>query len=210
MKTDDLIAALAADATPRPGPGTRLNQCLSLSLLVSLVALIALWHLRPDLADALASPVVLKTLLPAVLAVAALWLARGLSRPDAQARAQLALIAVLIGGVVIAFTVNLVNAGFDGLIAALDNQYLLVCFVSVPALAAVPLAASMWAMKSGAPANARLAGGAAGLLSGAVGAAVFSLHCPVDSLLFLLPAYGAAILVVVGFGAFLGPRVLRW
>jgi hypothetical protein len=28
--------------------------------------------------------------------------------------------------------------------------------------------------------------------------------------LFVVPAYGAAMLLVVGAGALLGPRVLRW
>ncbi|MCB1395692.1 MAG: RNA polymerase subunit sigma-70, partial [Rhodobacteraceae bacterium] len=76
MKTEDLIAAMAADTTPAQGPGTRLVRALPPALALSLAALVLLWHLRPDLLAVLSSAAALKTLTPVALALAALWLAR--------------------------------------------------------------------------------------------------------------------------------------
>ncbi|MCB1405678.1 MAG: DUF1109 domain-containing protein [Rhodobacteraceae bacterium] len=210
MKTDDLIAALAADNTPRPTPGARMAQALPVALLLSLVALVLLWRVRPDLAAALGSAAAVKTIVPVLLTLVALWLARGMTRPEARARAQWALVAVMVLAGGLALAQGIATQGFAGLIGALDTPNLITCLVSIPVLSALPLAASFWAMKSGAPANPRLAGVAAGLLAGAGGTAIYSLHCPEDSLLFCLPAYGGTMLIVVAAGALLGPRLLRW
>lgn len=210
MKTEDLIAALAADTTPEASTGTRLLRVFPVAVLLSLLALLTLWHARADLATALTSMAVIKTALPIVLAVAALWLARGLSRPEARVRAQWSVIGVLVAGCALALAQGVVQSGATGMIEALSTPNLITCFVSIPILSALPLAAVIWAMKSGAPTNPRLAGAAAGLLAGAAGTAVYSLHCPEDSLLFFLPAYGSNMLIMVAAGMALGPRWLRW
>lgn len=210
MKTEDLIAALVADTTPQKSTGTRLFQALPLAVLVSLLALIALWSVRPDLSAAIASPALIKTVLPAGLALIALWLAHGLSHPEARARAQWATVGVVAIGFAVALAQGLLSGGWSGLKSALQTPNLITCFVSIPLLSSLPLAAVIWAMKSGAPANLRQAGAAAGLLAGAAGTAVYSLHCPEDSLLFFGPAYGLNILIMVAIGAVFGPRWLRW
>jgi hypothetical protein len=51
---------------------------------------------------------------------------------------------------------------------------------------------------------------AAGLLAGGMGAALYAMHCPDDSPLFVATWYGLAIAVVATLGAVLGSRVLRW
>ena len=61
----------------------------------------------------------------------------------------------------------------------------------------------------GAPV-ASFSGAAAGLLSGAAGAAVYALHCPEMSAPFLFVWNGLGMLGMAGLGAWLGPRVLRW
>lgn len=210
MKTDDLIAALAADNTPRPTPGARLAQALPVALLLSLVALVTLWRVRPDLAAALGSVAAVKTVVPIGLGLVALWLARGMARPESRAGAQWAVVVAMVLAGALALAQGILAAGFAGLVAALDTPNLITCFVSIPVLSALPMAAAFWAMKSGAPANPRLAGVAAGLLAGAGGTAIYSLHCPEDSLLFFLPAYGGSMLIVAAAGALLGPRLLRW
>jgi len=210
MKTDDLIAALSADVTPPPGIGARLARALPAASLVSLVALLGFWHMRPDLVQALASPALLKTVMPLILAGIALWLAQGIARPEARNRARWAVTLVVIGGALAMLVQGLMVGGFGGLLMALDTPNLITCFVSIPILSSLPLAATFWALKAGAPANPRLAGMAAGLLAGGIGAAVYSLHCPEDSVLFFLPAYGMNILIMVALGAALGPRQLRW
>ena len=210
MKTEDLIAAMSADATPQPAVTMRLWRMFPVAVLASLVALLTVWHVRPDLAVALASPAVIKTLIPAALAGAAFWLAQGLTRPEAKARAQWAVVGVLVLGCVALVGRGMIAGGPSGLGAALNSPNLITCFLSIPVLSALPLGAVFWAMRTGATSNVWLAGAAAGLLAGAAGAAIYSLHCPEDSILFFLPAYGTNVLIMVGIGTALGPRLLRW
>jgi hypothetical protein len=75
----------------------------------------------------------------------------------------------------------------------------------VPAFVAV-----LWAMKGLAPTRLRLAGAGAGLLAGALGALVYTLHCPELAAPFLGVWYVLGILIPAAFGAVVGPRVLRW
>ncbi len=82
---------------------------------------------------------------------------------------------------------------------------LLVAMLSAPVFAAV-----LWALKGLAPTRLRLAGAAAGLLSGAVGALVYCLHCPESGAPFIGFWYVLGMLVPTAAGALLGPRLLRW
>jgi hypothetical protein len=66
------------------------------------------------------------------------------------------------------------------------------------------------AVRQSAPLRPALAGGAAGLLAGAVGAFAYGLHCTDDSPMFLALWYLAGISLVALAGAGLGRRVLRW
>ena len=81
----------------------------------------------------------------------------------------------------------------------------LVALLSAPVFAAV-----VWAMKGLAPTRLRLAGAAAGLLAGAVGALVYSLHCPELGAPFIGVWYLLGMLIPTATGALLGPRLLRW
>ena len=77
--------------------------------------------------------------------------------------------------------------------------------LSVPVFVAV-----VWAMQGLAPTRLRLAGAAAGLVSGSLGALVYALHCPELAAPFLGPWYLLGVLIPAGVGALLGPRLLRW
>jgi hypothetical protein len=65
-------------------------------------------------------------------------------------------------------------------------------------------------MKGLAPTRLALAGAAAGLLSGSIGAAVYALHCPEMAPPFLGIWYLAGMLIPAAAGMVAGPRVLRW
>jgi hypothetical protein len=82
---------------------------------------------------------------------------------------------------------------------------LLVALLSAPVFAAV-----LWAIRGLAPTRLRLAGAATGLLSGAVGALVYSLHCPELAAPFLGFWYLIGMLIPTAAGALLAPRLLRW
>jgi len=81
----------------------------------------------------------------------------------------------------------------------------LITMLSVPAFVA-----AMWAMKGLAPTRLRLAGAAAGLLAGALGALVYCLHCPEMGAPFIAFWYLLGMLIPAAAGALLGPRLLRW
>lgn len=210
MKTEDLIATLSADTLPRPGVGGRLARGLAPAVAVSAIALVTLWSVRADLAGALASHAVVKTLAPAGLALMALWLARGLAQPVPGGRAPLLLVLAAGVAALAAVLWGVLTGGMGALTMHAEKPTLMTCIVSIPLLSALPLAATLWALRQGAPANPLAAGAAGGLVAGGFGAMVYSLHCPEDAILFFIPAYGTMILTMTAAGALLGGRLLRW
>ena len=210
MDTRDLIAALAADTHPAPRPGARLSLALAGGLGASALAFALFWGPREGLGAVLASSLVAKTLVPAALAALALALAWALIRPAAPRALRALALGAALAGVAALFVRAIAQGGAAGLAMALDKPDLWTCLISVPILALAPLAGLLWALSAGAPTRPALAGGAAGLAAGGLAAAIYSFFCSVDMALFVIPAYGTAVLVVAAAGAALGARVLRW
>lgn len=211
MKTDDLIAALAADTVRDPGPPRLLWPLMLPALALSGAALFATSGFRPGLLAALADPMVAaKVLLPLALGLLAAAVALRLARPAAGAgRLAPALLAVpAIAAVLVTVTLGLNPPAAWGML--LTGKTMVWCLTLIPAMAVLPLAGALWAIRQGAPTDAGRAGAAAGLASGALSAAVYALHCPEDSPLFFTAWYGTAILMVAAAGALVGARVLRW
>jgi len=85
------------------------------------------------------------------------------------------------------------------------------CLINITILSAPAFIALMWALKDhAAPTKPALAGAAAGLLSGALAAAVYALHCPEIAAPFIGVWYVLGMLIPAALGAMMGPRVLRW
>jgi len=84
------------------------------------------------------------------------------------------------------------------------------CAYNIAVLSIPIFAAIVWAMRGLAPTRLRLAGAAAGFAAGAIGALVYTLHCPELDAPFLAIWYVSGILVPTVFGACVGPRLLRW
>lgn len=210
MKTDDLVAALAADNRP-------LGRPLSLSLLIvtlagsvfSLIGFATVLGTRPDLAEALATwRFDLKLTVVALAATLATVECIRLTRPTARPSALPAVIA----GVVIAAAaaLELAVSPSDTWAPKMAGQYALVCLMAIPLLALAPLAALLYAMRFGAPVSPVGAGAMAGLSSAAIAATLYATHCTDDSPLFVGTWYTIAALLVVGLGALCGRRILRW
>jgi len=85
-----------------------------------------------------------------------------------------------------------------------------VCLYCIPLFAVPPFALLVWALRNAAPTNLPATGAIAGLVAGAIGAAVYALHCADDSLPFVALWYGLSIALCALVGAGLGPRLLRW
>jgi len=74
-----------------------------------------------------------------------------------------------------------------------------------------PLAPGWWRVwRALAPTRLRLAGFAAGLLAGAIGAAGYALSCTEESTAFIAVWYSAGIVLTGLLGGALGGRLLRW
>ena len=210
MNTDDLIAALAADARPVQTVAQRMARLLPFAFAISVGAFLVFWGLRPDLVGALTSAPVIKTALPLMLAVLAYALALGQSYPDLRPTGRLAALwafgLLLLAGL----GASLFGSGISGLVAALSTSSLVVCLLSIPTLALPLLAAILLALSNGASLHPSRTGAVAGLAAGGGAAALYSLFCDQDAALYYLPAYTAAILLVSLAGAIIGTRLLRW
>ena len=84
------------------------------------------------------------------------------------------------------------------------------CMTLIPLLSLAPLAAVLYALRQGAPANPALAGAIGGLMSAGIGATLYASHCVDDSPLFVSIWYPIGVAVVVLAGALIGARALKW
>ncbi|HZN46121.1 MAG TPA: DUF1109 domain-containing protein [Ramlibacter sp.] len=213
MRTDELVAALAADAAPVDNARAerRFRDRLLWGPAVAIVLMLLLLGPRPDLAEAMRLPLFwLKAGLPAVVAAAS-WLALyrlghpglRLGRSPAAALAPMALVS-LAGALV------LWNAAPAERPLLLFGQTWRDCLVNVSVLALPALALALWALRGMAPTRLVLAGAAAGLFAGAAGAFAYAFHCPELELPFLGAWYVAGMLIPTALGALVGRRLLRW
>jgi hypothetical protein len=77
--------------------------------------------------------------------------------------------------------------------------------LSLPALALI-----LGVLRTGAPTRPSVTGTAAGVMSGALGAAAYAVACKNDGGLFVAIWYSTAIVIVGALGAVIGRRVLSW
>jgi hypothetical protein len=214
MRTEDLIAALAADtaqpATAERPAGLRRRLLWSAALGFAVIAPLAAggFGVRADLLASLAAPgVALKFALAATLALAGGWLAVRAAEPGRPLRplAAAAPLAALALGCA-AFWPDRSAAVWT---PTMDGSSL-TCLVAVAALAMAPLALFLSALVRGAPTRPALAGAAAGLMAGGLGAAAYAIHCPIDTPGYVATWYPAGALVAAAIGAVAGRRALVW
>jgi hypothetical protein len=173
--------------------------------------MLGLLNIRADLATAALLPAFwLKVGFVASLAAAALFAVLRLSRPGASLEHVAGLLAapVVVMWGLAAFILfdsdpQQRPALFWG--ATWKSCPLLIAMLSVPLFAGV-----MWAMRGLAPTHTRLAGFAAGLLSGTTAALVYCLHCPEMAVPFIGFWYLLGMLVPAIVGTLLSERLLRW
>ncbi len=213
MKTDELIDLLARGpvaADPRAA-GRTWGMAAALGAVCATVLVLLALGLRPDLAQAAHAPMFWgKAGFVAALALLALPLGRRLGRPGARAG--------LLGWAPVLPVLALWALAFAALGSAAPQERAAlvlgttwaVCPVAIVVLSLPGFVLAMRAMARMAPTRLRAAGAVAGLLSGAIGATAYSLHCPEMAAPFLAVWYVGGVLAVAALGALLGPRVLRW
>lgn len=215
MKTDDLVAMLAASAGPVKPRATvrRYATALGWGAFGALLIMVLLLGVRPDLRQATFQPMFwIKLAFPLSLAAAALAASTRLSRPGTRLGGvplALALAAPLLMVWMMAAWVLFVAAPDGRAALVLGNTWNL-CPIFVALISVPPFIAAMWAMRGLAPTRPALAGAAAGLLAGAMGAAVYALHCYEMQAPFLAVWYVLGMLIPTACGALVGPRLLRW
>jgi hypothetical protein len=211
--SDDLIDQLAADLKPiQPGAARlRVIGGLVAGVALSAVLLVAWLGLRTDLAAAVATPIFwVKFAYPFLLAGAGLYAVDRLSRPGATAPGTMLFVTVLFALTVILGTLQFVNAEPEAVRGLIMGGSALVCPFYIVALSVPVFIATLLVMRTLAPTRMTLAGLAAGLLAGGVGAWVYSFHCGENGLPFLAIWYTAGIAAMAAIGAVSGRYLLRW
>lgn len=213
MKTDELVTMLAAGAgAVEPGAtARRYATALGWGAFGATLLMAIVLGVRSDLAEAVRLPMFwIKLAFPGCLAAGALYAAARLSRPGVQlGRVPAALAApVLAIWLFAAFVLATAAAG--------ERQELIfggtwnACPLFVALLSLPVFVAAIWATKGLAPTRLALAGAAAGLLAGSIGALIYALHCPEMEAPFLATWYLLGMLIPTVAGAAIGPRLLRW
>ncbi len=213
MRTEELATLLAAARRPRARhvPARRYAIAVALGLTGAGVLMMMLLGPRADLGTAVLLPKFwMKVGFAAGVFATSLLTAFRLSRPGVPfegALRSMALPVVLMW--IVAASVLLKAAPPEREALLLGETWsscpLLIAALSVPAFAAV-----LWAVKGLAPTRLRLAGFAAGLLSGSLATLVYCFHCPEMEAPFVALWYLLGMLIPAALGAWLGPSLLRW
>jgi hypothetical protein len=213
MQTEKLIAQLAAGVTAAPPHAAirRLCAMLMLGAAAALVLLLVSLGLRPDIAQAShTAPFWMKWMFTLSLAWAGILVVRRLGDPDTRVGlaswglvAPIAVVAMMAAG-------ELMAAPGSSRTQMMLGRSFMQCFVTIPLLAIPVFLGLLQAFRRLAPVRLRLAGAAAGFLSGAVAASVYALACPENAAAFMVIWYTAGMSLPALIGAALGPRLLRW
>lgn len=198
-------------------PVRRLNPAIGWLLLAGGIALSALLvvgglKVRPDFGAVWMTPpflwkILMFTGLGAGCGFAAIQLARPAAPLPRHRRWGLALWALLLVGPV---AISLAASGQAPVAARLDVSKAVSCFSCIVMASLAPLAALTWWMRQGAPVQPRRAALLIGLASGALGAAVFALHCPHNDLLYVGLWYTLSVAFIALVARLLLPRLLKW
>jgi hypothetical protein len=214
MRTDELIDVLVSDFHAIPArPITRALVAACLFGAGAALLIVAFGYgPRADLGVAMATNTSfwMKWLYALSLALAAALLCGRMARPGGRPGWRLPLIAVPVLILSVIAITSIFATPVESRRAVWLGQSALQCPWNI-ALLALPIFAGLcWALRFAAPTRLRWAGFAAGLLSGAIGAFIYCLHCPEHSSAFVVTWYSIGIFLPAALGALLGPRLLRW
>jgi hypothetical protein len=213
MKTDDLVEVLSACIDPADlrAIGRRIATAVAAGSVLAVAAILIGFGPRTGLSTVGAwTFLFLKIAFAAAIAgTAAIYLIR-LSRPGGTLKYGTLVVILPFLVIVSLALLSLGSAPVSHWDRMVAGDEWLECLVSIPIIAIVPFALTMWAVRQAAPTDLRRAGAFAGLVAGGISAVAYALHCSDDSLPFVAVWYGGTIVVCTLAGAALGPRLLRW
>jgi hypothetical protein len=213
MKTEELIAALAADARPTAPGGWRGRLALAVVIgAAAAVAVVLVWlGMRPDMHFAMRKAAFwIKAGYTLCLAACGFAMTVRMGRPGATPGPALAIAPVLFAALAALAATELLLAPAGARPGDWLGDSWRVCPFLILAISAPIYLAVVWALRGMAPTRLRLAGASAGLLAGGLGATVYGLHCQEMSAAFVVTWYSLGVVACVVIGALLGPRLLRW
>lgn len=213
MKTDDLIASLSADL-PKVRPGAaarRVALGLGLGAVGSIVVMLVWLGPRPDIADAVATPMFwMKFGYAAITGLILAALLTRLAKPAARPGVLAAIAAVPFALVAAMALMRYAQAPPEAHRAMLMGQTSMICPWRIVAIGLPLLAGAVWAVRGLAPTRLWAAGLVAGGCAGALGAAVYAMACDETSAPFLAIWYTLGMVLAAALGAVAGSRLLRW
>jgi hypothetical protein len=211
MRTDDVINLLVQDLpTPAGAAGATLGRWLPLTALAAGGSFLAVLGVRDDLVAEGLAPTAMKLALGALLAFGATVGAIKLARPEMAPAAAMKWLAPAGLFLAVMVMADFAVARLDGWTVRLFGKGVLSCLTLIPTLAALPLVASLLALRYGATTAPAAAGTCAGVASAGLAILAYGLFCTEDSPLFVATWYTLAVGLVGLAGAGLGRVVLRW
>lgn len=211
MNTDELIAALSRnieETRPRPTRGPMI-AALSVGLVIGGALLATFMGVRPDIGTAV-WPVLAKAGFSALFAAFAIPLVLRFARPGQTGGALVRLLAGLTVASLAIAAIVLMGANPQERMHAWLGGGFPWCLLLIPLLAMPTAIGLILLVKSLAPTRITMAGAAIGAASGGVGAMIYAMYCPVDSIAFVTTWYSLAIGLCAAIGALVASRFLRW
>lgn len=213
MNTDELIQALAdrLEPTTPAAPLRALFAGLGAGVAVSMGLMLAWLGLRPDFMTAAGTPMFwVKFAYTLALGALAFWAAERMGRPGAPERPAWRRLELLVLGALAVGMIALMLTPEAARAKALMGHSALVCPWCILALALPILVGAMAGMRRLAPTRPAMAGGAAGMAAGGLGAFVYAFSCNESAMPFVALWYTLPIIVAGVLGAIVGRYALRW
>ncbi|MEZ5685252.1 MAG: NrsF family protein [Paracoccaceae bacterium] len=211
MNTEELIARMAGAPAPAPLNRGRMAAQFLAAVLVPVALFLLLAGTRPGLIAALENPVVaLKTLLPALTFVLSFMALMRLTRPEAEARAPLRLLALPALTALGLLGLAVATLPPAGWIAEYTPFFIVECAGSILVLSIAPALVATRIFARGASPAPGLSAALAGLASASGAATGYSLFCAQDNPAFFVFWYGLAIATVTCAAALFTHRRFAW
>jgi hypothetical protein len=211
VRTEEFVAALAADSRDKAPLNGRVVVALLAGAAVSLIVFIATVGPRPDAIQAMQTMRFdLKFLDTLALLGPALLFCLRLSRPQATAGTMLAWLLAPIALLDLGVAVELATVPRELWLPKMIGTNWYHCLTLVPLFSLPPLAALILALRDGAPRHPALTGALAGMAAAGVSATIYATNCTDDSPLFVATWYPLATGAVTALGALAGRRWLQW
>lgn len=213
MKTDDLIDVLSTNVEPVDHRQIVRNIGMAIAAGATVAMAIVFFVLGPRTglsSFATLVPALLKVAVAAVVLLpASIYLIR-LARPGGESRNSAGLVAAPFIAVIMLAALSLTFAPNYHLSGTILSDEWLECVISIPLIAIVPFAVTVWVVRQMAPTDLARTGAFVGLVAGCVSAIGYAFHCVDDSVPFFALWYGGTIALCTLAGWKLGPALLRW